>query len=108
MCKEDLRVGRVLQINVRQATAPAANNLRVLEADPGRVRVWFHTAGGVVRVIPFGNDHNVAGNFAVSASTPPLLLRVEDYGKLVTGSWQIWGEAGAVSTMIGEATWGEA
>ncbi len=101
---EDIKLGRELASIAKSKTATLAAPVTIAEADMNRTRLVFATQGAAVKIAPEGADIASAGTFVISNVLPPLVIRVEEYGKLCGAPWQGQGVAGDVSVLVVEST----
>src|SRR4051812_45380101 len=86
MCIEDIRLGRQRESRYYRYIPVAAGNV-ILGANPYRVAIiWFPPESSLYRV---GPDPGVSADESVKvqASTPPVVMTVETYGRIVTQTW---------------------
>jgi hypothetical protein len=95
MCIEDKRLGRELAPGVTSFTLSAAAVTQVLPADPNRVAIVFSTnSANAAFVGPEGITLSTLRGFLLSTATPQMLVRVEEWGRLVTGPWFAFAQGG--------------
>jgi hypothetical protein len=104
MCMEDIRLGRALASSSAVVSAPNAASGPLVGADPKRTRLVVTTQGATVKVAPAGIDVTTAAAFVTSGTLPPIVLLVEELGKILQGPWTCSAPVGPVACLVIEST----
>lgn len=89
MCMEDIRIGRELEPDAPRQFTIVGGEALLCGADQNRTRLIVSTDGAdVVQLSPAYGSGSVFGVWTLTVATPSVVLRVEDWGKLVTMAWR--------------------
>ena len=99
MCLEDIRLGRKSDSMARAVTVGNGANSRFLEPNENRVALVFHTRSGLVKIGPEGVESTTNACYYVRDTLPPVVVKIEDVGRVITGPWFASGDGGTMTFM---------
>lgn len=83
MCREDIRIGRNRFVSTKSVPFNLGNPVRLCGPAPNRVCISV-SAGNNIAAVFARPDFNTNGIGLFVNTTGPLLMRIEDYGQIVT------------------------
>lgn len=103
MCLEDIRNGRDQTAISKTLTVPNGVSTLLCAADPMRTRLVVSADGTTtLGIAPNPGLSSTSGLLILTAQTPVITLRVEEWGKLVTAAWSGFCIGGNVITFVAE------
>lgn len=105
MCMQDIQLGRELQSQARLVTVPAGASTPLCGVDVNRTRIVI-SADGVTKLTvgPSTIALATSAGIALTPQTPVIVLTVEEYGLLITQSWNGFCNATPVVATVIEST----
>lgn len=91
MCMEDIRIGRELGGEIRQATSAGATPTLIMPSDTYRTSLILSGNGTAdCYVLPENLNFALASGFALTAESPVLNFTLDNAGPFLRGRWFIY------------------
>lgn len=105
MCMEDIRLGRQLGPQAKAVLVPTATVTALLPPDPNRTRIVVSGNGvDLLYVTPEDMTPGTATGFCLTPTRPQMVIRVEEWGRLVGGAWRAYTDGANMQVGVMTAT----
>lgn len=93
MCWKDIEIGRKQEPFAKSQLLIDSVVATIATADPRRTRIAFaSSAAGTTTVGCEGVTPGAEIGWSLATNLPPIVFRVEEYGKLVCGEWKAFAD----------------